>query len=101
MLVCGLSLGPSSLKPLLRALKLQSSVTELHMSGNRLPDDLLPELVAATTTMPRLRVLDLSACHITGAGLDRAVTALKGYSQPAFPVRSPWHQESQLGSFSG
>lgn len=85
----GLSLGPSSLSPLLRALKLQSSLTELRLSGNRLRDDLLPELVATTLTMPRLRLLDVSACHITGDGLEKAVVALRGQSQAAFPVRSP------------
>uniref|UniRef100_A0A1A7XW82 NF-kappa-B inhibitor-like protein 2 n=1 Tax=Iconisemion striatum TaxID=60296 RepID=A0A1A7XW82_9TELE len=83
--VCGLCLGPPSLKPLLRALKLQASLTELRVSGNRLSDDLLPELVAVTTTMPRLRLLDVSANLITGDGLERAVGALKGQSHPAFP----------------
>ncbi|XP_068194803.1 tonsoku-like protein [Antennarius striatus] len=83
--VCGLSLAPSSLSPLLRALKLQASLTELHITGNRLHDDLLPELVATTITMPRLRLLDLSACHITGEGLEKAVNALKAQNHPAFP----------------
>lgn len=86
--VSGLSLGPSSLNPLLRALKLQSSLTELRISGNRL-HDLLPELVATVITMPRLRLLDVSACHITGDGLERAVNALKGQRHPTFPVRRP------------
>ncbi|KAE8289979.1 Tonsoku-like protein NF-kappa-B inhibitor-like protein 2 [Larimichthys crocea] len=83
--VCGLSLAPSSLNPLLRALKLQTSLAELRISGNRLCDNLLPELVATTITMPRLRLLDVSACHITGEGLEKAVNALKGQSHPAFP----------------
>ncbi|XP_059210047.1 tonsoku-like protein [Centropristis striata] len=83
--VCGLSLPPSSLNPLLRALKLQASLTELRISGNRLHDNLLPELVAATITMPRLRLLDISANGITGEGLEKAVNALKGHSHPAFP----------------
>ncbi|CAK6956892.1 tonsoku-like protein [Scomber scombrus] len=86
--VCGLSLTPSSLNPLLRALKLQASLTELRISGNRLHDSLLPELVATTITMPRLRLLDISANHITGEGLVKAVNALKGQSHPAFPVKS-------------
>lgn len=85
---CGLSLGPSSLRPLLRALKLQSSLTQLRLSGNRLDDELLPELVATTVTMPRLQVLDVSACRITAEGLEKAVGALKGQSQSAFPVKS-------------
>ncbi|XP_044231765.1 tonsoku-like protein [Thunnus albacares] len=83
--VCGLSLTPSSLNPLLRALKLQASLTELRISGNRLHDSLLPELVATTITMPRLRLLDISANHVTGEGLEKAVNALKGQSHPAFP----------------
>ncbi|KAM7375942.1 hypothetical protein PAMP_005702 [Pampus punctatissimus] len=83
--VCGLSLAPSSLNPLLRALKLQASLTELRISGNRLHDSLLPELVATTITMPRLRLLDISANHVTGEGLKKAVNALKGQSHPAFP----------------
>ncbi|XP_034077778.1 tonsoku-like protein isoform X3 [Gymnodraco acuticeps] len=83
--VCGLSLAPSSLKPLLRALKLQATLTELRISGNRLHDNLLPELVATTITMPRLRLLDISANGITGEGLEKAVNALKGQCHPAFP----------------
>ncbi|XP_030644250.1 tonsoku-like protein [Chanos chanos] len=83
--VCGLSLAPSSLTPLLRALKLQASLTELRLSGNRLHDDLLPELLAAATTMPRLRLLDISANRITGEGLKKAADSLEGRSQPAFP----------------
>ncbi|XP_074547775.1 tonsoku-like protein [Halichoeres trimaculatus] len=83
--VCGLSLAPSSLNPLLRALKLQASLTELRISGNRLQDSLLPELVATVITMPRLRVLDVSASHVTGEGLEKAVNTLKGHSHPAFP----------------
>lgn len=82
MSVCSLSLDPSSLSPLLRALKLQASLTELHVSGNRLPDDLFPELVATAITMPRLRLLDVSANCITGDGLEKAVNALKGQSCP-------------------
>ncbi|XP_028251309.1 tonsoku-like protein [Parambassis ranga] len=83
--VCGLGLASSSLTPLLRALKLQASLTELHISGNRLPDNLFPELVATTVTMPRLRLLDVSANRITGEGLEKAVNTLKGQNHPAFP----------------
>lgn len=88
MSVSGLSLPPSSLNPLLRALKLQDSLTELRISGNRLPDSLLPELVATTVTMPRLRLLDISDNRVTGEGLEKAVNALKGQSHPAFPVKA-------------
>uniref|UniRef100_A0A3P9Q8C0 Tonsoku-like protein n=1 Tax=Poecilia reticulata TaxID=8081 RepID=A0A3P9Q8C0_POERE len=80
--LCGLGLAPAALHPLLRALKLQASLTELRLSGNRLHDDLLPELVATTTTMPRLRLLDVSANGITGEGLEKAVEALEGQSRP-------------------
>ncbi|XP_062863876.1 tonsoku-like protein isoform X2 [Trichomycterus rosablanca] len=83
--VCGLSLAPTCLAPLLRALKLQSSLTELRLSANRFNDDLLPELLSAATTMPRLRLLDISANHITGEGFKKAASTLEGSTQPAFP----------------
>ncbi|KAL0969558.1 hypothetical protein UPYG_G00229080 [Umbra pygmaea] len=83
--VCSLSLPFSSLSPLLRALKLQASLTQLRLSGNRLQDDLFPELVAAAITMPRLRLLDVSCNHITAEGLKKAATALEGHPLPAFP----------------
>ncbi|XP_027857210.1 tonsoku-like protein isoform X1 [Xiphophorus couchianus] len=82
--LCGLSLAPASLNPLLRALKLQASLTELRLPGNRLHDNLLPELVATTITMPHLRVLDVSANGITREGLEKVVEALKGQSHPAY-----------------
>ncbi|XP_060790341.1 tonsoku-like protein [Neoarius graeffei] len=85
MCVCGLSLAPASLSPLLRALKLQSSLTELSLSANRLNDDLLPELISAAVTMPRLRVLDISANQITGEGIKKAASTLEGRTQHAFP----------------
>ncbi|XP_028995415.1 tonsoku-like protein isoform X2 [Betta splendens] len=83
--LCGLSLAPSTLSPLLRALKLQASLSELRISGNRLHNDLLPDLVGTTITMPRLQVLDISDNHITGEGLAKAVNALKGQNDAAFP----------------
>ncbi|KAM4625981.1 tonsoku-like protein [Polymixia lowei] len=85
MSVCGLSLPPPSLTPLLRALKLQASLTELRLSGNRFHDNLLPELVATAITMPRLRLLDISSNLITGEGLEKAASTLKGQTNPAFP----------------
>ncbi|ROJ78831.1 Tonsoku-like protein [Anabarilius grahami] len=48
--VCGLSLSPASLTPLLRALKLQASLTELRITANRLNNDLLPEMMSAVAT---------------------------------------------------
>lgn len=84
--VCGLSLAPASLSPLLRALKLQSSLTELSLSGNRLNDDLLPELISAATTMPHLHLHSISANQITSEGIKKAASALEGRTQHAFPV---------------
>ncbi|XP_026085940.1 tonsoku-like protein isoform X1 [Carassius auratus] len=83
--VCGLSLPPASLTPLLRALKLQASLTELRLSANRLNNDLLPELMSAAATMPRLRILDISANQITGEGLRKASDTFETRSQAAFP----------------
>uniref|UniRef100_A0A671PDA0 Tonsoku-like protein n=1 Tax=Sinocyclocheilus anshuiensis TaxID=1608454 RepID=A0A671PDA0_9TELE len=79
--VCGLSLPPASLTPLLRALKLQASLTELRISANRLNNDLLPELMSAAATMPRLRILDISANQITGEGLKKASDTFETKSQ--------------------
>ncbi len=84
--VCGLSLPPASLTPLLRALKLQASLTELRISANRLNNDLLPELMSAAATMPRLRILDISANQITGEGLKKASDTFETKSQAAFPA---------------
>ncbi|ROJ78833.1 Tonsoku-like protein [Anabarilius grahami] len=83
--VCGLSLSPASLTPLLRALKLQASLTELRITANRLNNDLLPEMMSAAATMPRLRILDISANQITGEGLKKASDTLETKSQAAFP----------------
>ncbi|XP_077395947.1 tonsoku-like protein [Festucalex cinctus] len=85
VLVCGLGLAAPSLAALLRALKLQTSLTELRMSGNRLDDGLLAELVAAAATMPRLCVLDISANQVTGEGLEKAAKSLEGHRHPVFP----------------
>ncbi|XP_057715541.1 tonsoku-like protein isoform X1 [Corythoichthys intestinalis] len=85
VLVCGLGLATSSLAALLRALKLQAGLTQLRLSGNRLDDDLVSELVATAATMPRLCVLDISANRVTGEGLEKAANALKGLAHPAFP----------------
>ncbi|XP_061700223.1 tonsoku-like protein [Syngnathoides biaculeatus] len=85
MLVCGLGLASSSLAALLRALKLQASLTELRLSGNRLNDNLLADLVATAVTMPRLSLLDISANQVTGEGLEKAASTIKGLSHPAFP----------------
>uniref|UniRef100_A0A3B4BRN7 NF-kappa-B inhibitor-like protein 2 n=1 Tax=Pygocentrus nattereri TaxID=42514 RepID=A0A3B4BRN7_PYGNA len=94
--VCGLSLAPACLLPLLRALKLQDSLTELRLSANRLCDDLLPELVSAATTMPRLRLLDISANQITGEGIKKTVNTLEGRSEPLNlsmnPLGDGWSQ---------
>ncbi len=84
--VCGLSLPPASLTPLLRALKLQASLTELRISANRLNNDLLPELMSAAATMPRLRTLDISVNQITGEGLKKASDTFETKSQAAFPA---------------
>uniref|UniRef100_A0A673MFC8 Tonsoku-like protein n=1 Tax=Sinocyclocheilus rhinocerous TaxID=307959 RepID=A0A673MFC8_9TELE len=84
--VCGLSLPPASLTPLLRALKLQASLTELRISANRLNNDLLPELMSAAATMPRLRILDISANQITGEGLKKASDTFETKSQNEYQI---------------
>ncbi|XP_048477148.1 tonsoku-like protein [Rhincodon typus] len=64
-----LSLTKEHLTPLLRALKLQTTVRQLCLSANRLGDDAMEELVACLVTMPNLSVLDLSSNQITHQGL--------------------------------
>nr|XP_057945890.1 tonsoku-like protein [Doryrhamphus excisus] len=85
VLVCGLGLAPPALAALLRALKLQASLTELRLSGNRLHDNLLVELITTVATIPRLALLDISSNRVTGEGLQKAASTLKGLNQPAFP----------------
>ncbi|MBN3290595.1 TONSL protein, partial [Polypterus senegalus] len=81
-----LSLRPQCLAPLLRSLKLQTCLKELHLSGNRLNDELMGELFAAAATMPVLHLLDVSSNHITGEGLKQACSTIENYDkQPAFP----------------
>lgn len=95
--VCRLGLTSAALVPLLRALKLQASLTELRLSANRLGDSLIPELLAAAGTMPRLRLLDVSANLITGEGLKKAADSLDGKNQPTFPVSIPWVRQWPAG----
>eukprot|EP00061_Rhincodon_typus_P009529 g33103.t1 len=64
-----LSLTKEHLTPLLRALKLQTTVRQLCLSANRLGDDAMEELVACLVTMPNLSVLDISSNQITHQGL--------------------------------
>ncbi|XP_051942316.1 tonsoku-like protein [Hippocampus zosterae] len=85
VLVCGLALASSSLAALLRALKLQASLTELRLSGNRFDANLVTELVTTAATMPHLCVLDISANQVTGEGLEKAAKTLTGLGHPAFP----------------
>ncbi|XP_048658302.1 tonsoku-like protein isoform X2 [Marmota marmota marmota] len=61
---CSLALSQAQLTPLLRALKLHTTLRELHLAGNRLGDGCASELLAALSTMPSLVLLDLSSNHL-------------------------------------
>ncbi|XP_074843797.1 tonsoku-like protein [Carettochelys insculpta] len=71
---CGLSLHQPHLTPLLRALKLHSSIRQLRLAGTGLDDGLAAELLATLGTMPSLALLDLSANQLGAEGL-RALAA--------------------------
>ncbi|XP_074843643.1 tonsoku-like protein [Carettochelys insculpta] len=66
---CGLSLHQPHLTPLLRALKLHSSIRQLRLAGTGLDDGLAAELLATLGTMPSLALLDLPANQLGAEGL--------------------------------
>ncbi|KAM4706217.1 LOW QUALITY PROTEIN: tonsoku-like protein [Rhinophrynus dorsalis] len=68
---CRLSLRPRDLCPLLRALKLQSSLRQLNLSGNFLGDSEAGELLAMLGTMPNLTHLNLSCNRLTHEGIRK------------------------------
>ncbi|KAM4688804.1 tonsoku-like protein [Discoglossus pictus] len=72
--LCHLSLRPQELCPLLRALKLQSSLREIHLSGNLLGDSEVGELLATISTMPNLTRLNLARNRLTHEGVRRLAT---------------------------
>ncbi|XP_073533105.1 tonsoku-like protein [Phyllobates terribilis] len=73
MSLCHLSLAGRHLCPLLRALKLQSSLRQLHLCGNLLGDAEVEELLSMLGTMPHLTHLDLSCNRLTHEGIRRLV----------------------------
>lgn len=75
---CALALGQAQLSPLLRALKLHSTLRELRLAGNRLGDSCATELLAALGTVPSLTLLDLSSNHLGPEGLRQLATGLLG-----------------------
>ncbi|KAM4026986.1 tonsoku-like protein isoform 2-T2 [Anomaloglossus baeobatrachus] len=75
MWLCRLALTGRHLCPLIRALKLQSSLRQLHLSGNLLGDAEVEELLSMLGTMPHLTHLDLSSNRLTHEGIRRLVPA--------------------------
>ncbi|XP_042318986.1 tonsoku-like protein isoform X3 [Sceloporus undulatus] len=69
--------GPH-LIPLLRALKLQTSIRQLSLSGTGLGDDSAEELLASISTMPALKLLNLSANRLSPEGLGKLTTGAPG-----------------------
>lgn len=76
----GVALGHLQLMPLLRALKLQTTIQQLVLSGTRLGDDVAEELRACMDTLPRLKVLNLSANQLGPEGLRKLSAGLSGSS---------------------
>lgn len=79
---CSLALSQAQLTPLLRALKLHTTLRELRLSGNRLGDTCATELLATLGTMPNLVLLDFSSNHLGPEGLRQLVEGSSG--QTAF-----------------
>ncbi|XP_054947136.1 tonsoku-like protein isoform X2 [Physeter macrocephalus] len=77
---CSLALRQAQLTPLLRALKLHSTLRELRLAGNRLGDGCVAELLAALDTVPGLTLLDLSSNHLGPEGLCQLAVGLLGQS---------------------
>ncbi|XP_069812971.1 tonsoku-like protein isoform X1 [Dendropsophus ebraccatus] len=75
MSLCRLSLRGNHLCPLIRSLKLQSSLRQLHLSGNLLGDGEVEELLAMLGTLPNLTHLDLSSNRLSHEGIRRMVPA--------------------------
>ncbi|XP_069321962.1 tonsoku-like protein [Eulemur rufifrons] len=75
---CSLALRQAQLTPLLRALKLHTTLRELRLAGNRLGDGCAAELLAALGTMPSLVLLDLSSNHLGPEGLRQLAMGLPG-----------------------
>ncbi|XP_053571470.1 tonsoku-like protein [Bombina bombina] len=69
--LCRLSLRSRDLCPLLRALKLQTTLRELHLCGNVLGDSEAGELLGTLSTMPNLTHLNLSCNRLTHEGVRR------------------------------
>ncbi|XP_041040487.1 tonsoku-like protein isoform X1 [Carcharodon carcharias] len=85
-----LSLSTEHLTPILRALKLQTTTRQLCLSGNRLGDAAVDELLASLVTMPNLTLLDLSSNQITHEGLRKLC-------EPSAPSReSPFQSLEEL-----
>ncbi|XP_053105913.1 tonsoku-like protein [Hemicordylus capensis] len=74
----GLALRRRHLTPLLRALKLQTSLRRLSLSGTGLGDDAAGELLACLLTLPGLKRLDLSANQLGPEGLRQLAVGLSG-----------------------
>lgn len=75
---CGFALRQTQLTPLLRALKLQTPLRQLRLSGNTLDDSVAGELLATLGTLPHLTLLDLSDNQLGAEGLRKLVPEPSG-----------------------
>ncbi|XP_029443076.1 tonsoku-like protein [Rhinatrema bivittatum] len=78
------ALRQKNLTPLLRALKLQTSIRHLELSGNCIDDTMAEELLATVATMPNLTLLNLSSNQITHEGLKKFCPAADISSESTF-----------------
>ncbi|XP_059827541.1 tonsoku-like protein isoform X2 [Hypanus sabinus] len=82
--LCGLSLGPKRLTPVLRALRQHTATRHLRLSGNRLTDSAAEELLGSLVTMPNLTLLDVSSNQITALGLRKLSEGAQRPGEPVF-----------------
>ncbi|XP_063306973.1 tonsoku-like protein [Pelobates fuscus] len=82
--LCRLSLHPRDLCPLFRALKLQTSLRQLNLSGNNLGDGEVKELLAMLSTVPSITHLNLSTNRLTHEGIRRLCSSEHATENTAF-----------------
>lgn len=97
---CNLALRQPQLTPLLRALKPNTALRELRLSGNQLGDTCIPDLLATLSTLSSLTLLDLSSNHLGPEGLCQLASGLTGTASSQVSrvgcVPGPWAPGPEL-----
>ncbi|GFN80014.1 tonsoku-like protein, partial [Plakobranchus ocellatus] len=75
--LCDLGLSPSLLQPVFQAIEGQATLTELHLSGNRLGDTGVRPLMECLAGLPILKVLNLDCNGLSVEGINTMAAVLK------------------------